>query len=102
MKYKSTGDLEDWGPPRKIDYIKILICATLVIIVCFFMAMGIFASMIAYCISSLFAGFSEALGYAFWALIALYYTIWLLLTDWGQLAWWLFLALAWFLSAYLL
>jgi hypothetical protein len=112
MKPKYALELEDWGPPPRSSYIKILIiCSIVVVIVGFFTGMGIFASMIGRCISglfgSLFAGIGEALAYVFLALIAsliaFAYAIWLGLSgDWGLFVWLLFVLLGWLLCVGLL
>jgi hypothetical protein len=104
MKPKYALELEDWGPPAKPNYIKILImCSIVVIIVGFFTGIGIFASMIGRCISGLFAGFGEVLSYVVLPLFAFASAIWVGLTeDWALFVWLFFVLLGWLLSLGLL
>jgi len=104
MKPKYALELEDWGPPPRSSYIKILIiCSIVVVIVGFFTGMGIFASMIGRCISGLFAGIGEVLSYVFLPLFAFAYAIWVGLTvDWALFVWLFFVMLGWLLSVGLL
>jgi hypothetical protein len=104
MNPKYALELEDWGPPPKSSFIKILIiCSIVVVVVGFFTGIGIFASMIGRCISGLFAGIGEALAYVLLPLIAFAYAIGVGLTvDWGLCVWLLFVWLGWLLSVGLL